>query len=897
MATAKDFFISYTGADVAWAEWVAQTLEDAGYKTILQAWDFRPGDNFIQRMDQALTGADRVVALLSAAYFASEYTRDEWTAALVRARGERDRLLPVRIEVCEPPPLLADRVYLDLVGLDEQAATARLLAGVQRGRAKRRVGFPDTRGAGGGVSFPGRRPQIFEVPPRIPHFTGRGDLLQALRKHLVETQAGAVVQAGAVHGLGGVGKTQLAVEYAHRYAADYDLVWWVPAEQPATISGRLAQLGRRLGLPELPSLEEQLGVLFDTLGQRDRWLLVYDNAQQPADLAGLWPPAGGGQVLLTSRNPAWGGMATPVAVDVLPREQAVALLAQRTGSSDQATLDELAGVLGDLPLALEQAAAYLEETATAPAEYLELLGDRAKELFALGRPAGSEQTIATTWTVALDRIKTEQPAAQDLLCLCAFLAPDDLPRALLTEHPEVLPERLATAVRDRVAFQQAVGALRRYSLVTTTGDTLRLHRLVQAVTRHALATDERQPWATAAVRLVSAGFPVEAHNPDTWSTAARLLPHALTVTGHPAVHTTDPQVTVSLLNRVGDYLWGRAEYRQAMLLLERALSTGEGRLGPDHPDTATSLNNLALVLWAQGDLDGARALHERALSIRETCLGPDHPDTATSLSNLAVVLRLQGDLGRARTELERALAIYEACLGLDHPDTGLSLSRLASVLRDQGDLDGARALHERALSIREARLGADHPETAWTLNNLAVVLHAQGDLDHARTLHERALTIREVRLGTNHPDTAMSLSRLASVLRDQGDLDSARALHERALSIREARLGADHPETAWTLNYLAVVLHAQGDLDHARTLLERALAISETRMGPDHPNTATSLHNLADVRRSQGDLRAARTLYERALRIYESRPGADHPDTVQSRNNLAAVKAALDDRQ
>jgi tetratricopeptide (TPR) repeat protein len=754
-AKVKDFFISYTGADVAWAEWVAQTLEDAGYTTVLQAWDFRPGDNFIQRMDQALADADRVVAVLSEAYFVSEYTRDEWTAALVRARGERDRLLPVRTQAVELPPLLATRVYLDLVDLDEGAAAERLLAAVQQGRAKPkgRRPFPGGRAQTGGVSFPGRRPPIFEVPPRNRHFSGRGELLQDLRKQLVATKAGAVVQAvqaGAVHGLGGVGKTQLAVEYAHRHAADYDLVWWVPAEQPLTISGRLAQLGRLLGLEELPSLEEQVGVVFDALGQRDRWLLVYDNAQQPADLQGLWPPAGGGHLLVTSRNPAWGGVATPVAVDVLQRDQAIGFLAERTGSSDQATLDELAEVFGDLPLALEQAAAYLEETTTTPADYLELLHDRAEELFALGRPAGSE---LTTWTIALDRIKTQTPVAEDLLCLCAFLAPDDLPRSLLVEHPEVLPERLASTVTDRVGFGQVLGALRRYSLVTVTAEALSTHRLVQAVVRHSLDSEPARVWAAAAVALVGAAFPGKAEDVGVWPAAGQLLPHALAATDQAALVGSDPTATSGLLHAAGRYLWGRAEHTQA------------------------------------------KALHQRALAIRETQLGPDHPDTAISLTNLGVVLRALGDLAGAHTNFQRVLAINEARLGADHPTTAISLTNLASVLRDQGDLDGARRLQERAVAIFEARLGADHPTTAQSLGNLANVLRAQGDLDGARRLQERAVAIFEARLGGDHPDTAQSINNVAGILRAQGDLDGARRLQERAVAIFEASLGADHPTT------------------------------------------------------------------------------------------------------
>jgi TIR domain len=231
---AKDFFISYTVADQAWAEWIGDQLEAAGHNVVLQTWDFRPGENFILRMNQALEQADRVLAVLSPRYFASAYATDEWTAALVRNRGQADRLLPVRIEPCDLPPLLANRIYIDLVGLDEPAAAARLRGGVTQERAKllRPRPFPGQTQAAVGSRFPGRRPEVFSVPPRNPNFTGRSDLLKVLRRTMRTRRAGAVVQASAVHGLGGVGKTQLAIEYVHRYAADYELVWWVPAEQP-----------------------------------------------------------------------------------------------------------------------------------------------------------------------------------------------------------------------------------------------------------------------------------------------------------------------------------------------------------------------------------------------------------------------------------------------------------------------------------------------------------------------------------------------------------------------------------------------------------------------------------------------------------------------------------------
>jgi tetratricopeptide (TPR) repeat protein len=708
-------------------------------------------------------------------------------------------------------------------------------------------------------------PVVANLPPRNPNFTGRAELLDQLHQRLHPGQPAAVVQAQAqtLHGLGGVGKTQLALEYAHRHQADYDLIWWVAAAPSIAIPGQLVGLARRLGLPEHPEQAETIGVLWDALRRRDRWLLVFDNAEDPNDLRTWWPP-GSGRVLVTSRHPTWAGPASTLAVDVLPRMEAVAFLQHRLGRDDP-SLVGLAAALGDLPLALEQAAAYLQATATTPSEYLDLLDTRARELFTLGRPATNEHTIATTWTVSLRRLREQTPAAEDLLVLLAFLAADDIPRTLLTQRPRRRwrqrrspnSRRLAATLQDPLAYQQVVGALRRYSLIKTSrdGQALSVHRLVQAVTRHQLDRKQERQWVTATLHLLRAAFPGLPDDPAAWPDYARLLPHALVVTDHATRLSVEPETTSWLLHQAGRYLAGRADYLQA------------------------------------------GSLHERALAIRETHLSPDHPATAISLSDLANVLRVQGDLDRSRSLLERALAIRETRLGPNYPDIAQSLSDLANVIHDQGDLAGARSLHERALAIREAHLGPDHPDTAISLNNLANVLHNQGDLDRSRSLHERVLAIRETRLGPDHPHAATSLHNLADVLRDQGDLAGARSLLERALTICEARLVRDHPLTAFSLNTLALVLRDQGDLDRARSLLERALAIREARLGADHPYTAISLHNLAGVLHAQGDLPGAKEKLERALAIREARLGPDHPDTIRSRERLAAAVAALENRQ
>jgi tetratricopeptide (TPR) repeat protein len=895
MVGTVDVFVSYTGADQAWAEWIAEQLEDAGYTTLLQAWDFRPGSDFLHQMQQATSSAQRTVAVLSPAYFGSKFGGAEWRAAFAKdPTGELGLLVPVRVQDFQPPGLLASRIYIDLFGLDEAAAATRLRTGLGQGRTRPpgRRPFPG-QGAPGGVSrYPGRLPAIFAVPPRNPNFVGRTKLLNALRGLLQTGDPDPIVRAGAVHGLGGVGKTQLAIEYAHRFAADYGLVWWVPAEQPLAIPGRLAALARRMGLAELTDQEAQLSLLWEELGRRERWLLIFDNAEHPRGLGHYRPPVGRGQVLVTSRNPAWGAMATPLPVEVLPRVESVAFLRTRAGGQ-KAAAEELAEALGDLPLALEQAAAYLEQTRMSLPEYLGLLGERAGELLELGEPTDHPDTVATTWALSLAKARAEAPAAEDLVALCAFLAPDDIPRSLPTEHTQLLPKSLRQATRDQLAYARLVGVLGRYSLVTVSEDSLALHRLVQTWVRARLDRQTQRRWAAVAVRLLSAAFQAEHSNTQAWPAYARLLPHALTAAGYAEALDVELEAAAQVLNDAGLYLSQRATYDEARDLFERALTIRRRVLGGDHPDTMWSLTNLALVLRDQGDLEGARGRHERTLEVRRRVLGENHPDTASSLNNLATVLAEQGHLDRARDLHEQALAIRQQELGLDHLDTAQSLNNLARILHDQRDFHRAHDLHEQALAIRQRELGENDPQTAQSLTNLARVLRDEGDLKGAQGLHERALAAREHVLGEAHPDTAQSLNNLARVRLDLRDLDGARSLAERALAIRQRALGDDHPQTAQSLNDLGRILHKQGDLQGARQLHEQALASRQRVLGDDHPDTLTSMNNLALTRQDLGDLQGARQLHEQTLTGRQRVLGDKHPDTLISMNNLATVRRQL----
>jgi Tfp pilus assembly protein PilF len=668
----------------------------------------------------------------------------------------------------------------------------------------------------------------------------------------------------------------------------------VPAGQPLAIPGRLAALALRLGLPAFADQETQLGVLWDELSRRERWLLIYDNAEQPRDLAPYRPPAGRGHVLVTSRNPAWGALATPVPVEVLSRAEAITFLCGRTGEDGAAT-DELADTLGDLPLALEQAAAYLEETRTSVRDYLRLLGERAGELLGLGELTDHPDTVASTWALSLARAQAEAPAANALLALCAFLAPDDLPRTLPTEHAQLLPEPLRQAATDRLAYHRVVGALGRYSLITASQDGLAVHRLVQAWVRATLDQPAQRHWAAVAVQLVWAAFPPDTYDPATFPACARLLPHALAATNHASRLAADPEATAGLLTRLGAYLWRRAEPRQARQLFERALAILETRLGPDHPDVARSLNNIGNSLRGNGELPAARTYYERALPILKARLGPNHPDTARVLNNLGAVLGALGDLDAARDTHQRTQAILEAQLGPDHPDTVSNLDNLGLVLRRLGQLDAARHAHQRALAIRQAQLGPDHFDVARSLDNLGLVLRRLGELDAARDAHQHALAIREAQLGPDHPHRAHALSSLGSVAYQRGDLRVARAYYEQALEVYKARLGADHPDTASTLANLANLLRDLGDLPAARAALERAQAIFEARLDPDHPDlvqTQASLQIVLDDLRDPDPL-TGRTPPAGVLPLFEARVGSGNPLATTTLSNPARIPPAL----
>jgi tetratricopeptide (TPR) repeat protein len=648
------------------------------------------------------------------------------------------------------------------------------------------------------------------VPRATPYFTGRGELLARLREQL--GKGGLVVLTG----MAGVGKTQLAVEYQRRYRGDYHLIWWVRAEQPTLLVEDYAALADDQQLLDRRStLREKVTAVRRWLEAQSHWLLIFDNATDAPTLDPYLPASKSGHTIVTSQDRLW-DEAGSLEVGSLSPAESVAFLREHTGS-DEATAKALAAETGNLPLALEQARAYLRETRRPAVVYLERLStDADGGLLAEGSPAHYEHTVATAWSIALDQIRRDAPVADELLALWAYLAPDAIPRSLVTDHPKSLPRRFGAEVANQRSYDRAVSALGHYSLVAVTEDAVGMHRLVQKVVRERLDRQARKLWARAAVNLVANAFPSgidDLADPDQWWRCAQLLSHALVATHYAQEERVAEPAAGILLMHAGSYLERRGEYTAARVLLEQSLALVKKARGPDHIEVAWVLNALGYLLQEQGELAAARRSHKCALAINEAQLKPRDADIGMTLNNLGRVLYLQRNLSGARRYLERALTISKAAakLGPDHPEVASILNNLGLVLHCEGELAEARRAHQSALAIKEAAappFGPNSPSVGNTLNYLGVVLRDLGELSAAEKAHRRALAIFKDRLPPNHPDLATTLDNLGVVLRDLGELSAAQKAHQRALAIFKDRLPPNHRSIRDSQEHLETVLRA-----------------------------------------------------------------------------------------
>ena len=747
-------------------------------------------------------------------------------------------------------------------------------------------------------------PPMWDVPyRRNPFFTGREEVLEHIHDALQADSTACVAQAQGLSGLGGIGKTQTALEYAYRYRTDYQAVLWARADSPGTLTTEFVRIVALLDLPERSEQDQRRVVeaVLRWLRIHSHWLLVLDNVEDLADVEPFLPTSGSGHILLTTRARALGGVAQRIEMGKMPVQMGALLLLRRAGivalaatleeasAEDRALALQITQEVDGFPLALDQAGAYIRETPCPLSAYLALYQERRTELLnERGTESSYPDSVATTWSLSFEKVVRRSPAAAELLHLLAFLYPDAIPEEVVSEASIHMGAVLEPVATRPLQLDDVFKELLRFSLVYRDPDrqTLTIHRLVQAVFQNTMAQEVQLLWAIRAVQAVNEIFPgVES---ATWTRCERYLLQAQRCTE--LIEEWDLVFTSAarLLNQAGAYLRVRGRYSDAEPLYQRALVIWQHELGSTHPHIAACCNNLALVYSELGRYEQAESFYQLALAIWQQA-GNEHKNLATGFSNLARLYLEQGQYEQAEPLFQAALLLREQLFGPHHPDTASVVHNLAELSLVLGRYPEAEQYYQRACAIREQQFGRQHPETMMSLEGLARLYSQQGKYRQAEPLLEEAVAVYETVFDRQHPEVATLLNNLAVVYGAQGKYEQVEQLYQRALDIREQRLGPLHPDVAATLNNLAGFYSTRGKYEQAEPLYRRAATIYEQALGNKHHHTATALNNLADLYRSQEKYKQAEPLYQQAISIYRRALGEEHPDTLAALSNLALL--------
>jgi len=765
-------------------------------------------------------------------------------------------------------------------------------------------------------TFPGTPDSRTSSPPlpiwNVPYrcnlfFTGREDVLAHLYTVLRSSKAAALTQA--ISGLGGIGKTQIAVEYAYRSHDHYQAIFWVNASTRDALSADFVILAVLLSLPEQHEQDQDIVVraVKRWLSTHKHWLLILDNVDDLDMIVDFLPMHGRGDVLLTTRLQASGTIAQSIEVEKMGLDEGVTFLLRRTkviapGASldeamkeNQAQAAEIVAVLDGLPLALDQAGAYIEETRCGLSQYLSLYGTRRKELLLRrGRfPVDHPNSVVATWSLSFQQVEQESLAAADLLHILAFLNPEAIPEEIITLGAVELGPELEEVASDPLKFDKIIELLLSYSLIRRTPEvrSLSIHRLVQAVLKDGMDTDIQRLWAERVIRTVNHAFPdVEL---QTWERCRRYLPHVQICAMYSEEYTLSFPEAARLFNEAASYLVVHASYEQAERLLLRVLAIRQELLEANHPDTARTLNDLGALYRNQGKYQDAESLLQKALTIRQQVLGTEHPDVAQTLHNLASLYRAQGAYEKAEPFYLQALHIRETTLGVDHPLVAQSYYGLAKLYHSQEKYQQAEELCKQALHMQEQRLGDDHPTIASTLNILAKIYQGQNKLDQAKEMNLRALWIRERTSGEDHPHVAIILNNLVEIYHAEGRYHEAEPLIARSLRIHEQSLGSEHPYMAYSLSNLAENFFLRGDYAQAESNYKKALVIREQNLGFNHPRTASTYHNLARLYSVLERYEEAESFYRKAVSILKQAFGPYHPAVADTLEQYAILLRKL----
>ncbi|MFB7247801.1 ATP-binding protein [Streptomyces populi] len=940
--------ISFAGFNRAWAAWIGDRLERRGHRVVYQRWDSPAEVPLVELLRDLTLAKGRILIVVSEWYFQlGPRTHDEWNAALrevVAPDPSRFAAVSVTNSTLPTATTVLGAVDLNNMGADE--AERRVLE---------RLDLPSdplpeaAEGTRRGPRFPAAMPEVWGgVPRRNTRFTGREPLLNEAYHLLQGAEAGAGVVT--LHGMSGVGKTQLAAEYVYRFGSEYDVVWWVNAEKRVTYRRRLAELAPQLGLTTGAEYGERLRAVRDSLRRGDpyaRWLLILDGADEPDQIYDL-VPTGPGHVLITSRNPEWSEHNSRLLeVPVYARDESVAFIRRRAPRLTEPEADQLAEALEDLPLLLDQTAGWLNDSDLSVQEYIALL-DGGIDQDVVKVSADFPVAFQTAWSILLNKLRDTVPESVDLLRLCTFFAPGFIPVRLLKEMPhDQLPEQIAGLLNDPLLWNRAINQLRQYSVVrlesheaagdeaASSGESLYLHRMVHQIVHKDMPDEDRREFIDVVRRALAAADPRRPTDTRLWPGYAEIAPHLKYAD---VLQSDDPTVQRLVFNCLR-YMYISGEYVAGIKLGERAMETWRALLGDTHPRIWELTHHYANLLRAVGDYERTEALeraavdhlrqergehdldHLRAvgglaadlrglarydealersewlLTAYRDLLGETDSRTLNAQNNVAVSLRLLGRYDEVLEIDRRMLEARRALLRGRHPWTLYSEIAYATDLRLLGRYTEAESI--QAKSVREHRIvmGADHPETLRAEHNLALCQYRAGDRTRAGAMLAGVLERSERVLGENHPTTLSFAVSESCFAREHGDIDRAREVGEAVVARYEMLLAEGHPYLAGARANHALVLRSVGERQSAHAAVEQSLAEMTAAVGERHPWTLGCAVNASALRNLVGDPESAAELGHLTVVRATEMLGRVHPLTLSARIALAADLRGLREHQ
>ncbi|MGD3105708.1 FxSxx-COOH system tetratricopeptide repeat protein [Streptomyces sp. YGL11-2] len=899
--------ISYAGFARPWAAWISHQLEQQGHGTTLLRWDPEADTALVAELSGLLEAEGRLLMVLDDWYFRlGPKTPEEWTDALREVvPPHAERFAAVSVAAQSLPATAALLRPADLRDLDAREARRRVLQRLGVGAPRRTPDEP----APGEPRFPNNPPEVWNIPRRNNQFTGRDPVLEELHGKLAGSHAGSgppLETRIALYGTSGVGKSQIAAEYAHRFGNDYDVVWWISATNRGAAREQLAELATRLGLPVGRELGDRIRAVHEALRTGRpyrRWLLVFDSADDMEQIEDLIPD-GRGHVLITTLTRDWSGSGSAQEIEVPPftRVESVAYARRRAPRLTPLEADLLSDAVQDLPLLLAQTAAWLDANPMAPKEYIELIRRGEPSLVGIRISSDYPMAFQTSWAITLNTLRERSPAAVELLKLFAFFAPDAIPVPMLANARRGdLPEHLADLAAEPIIWNTALRRLTESTAVRLdyqvsqdsdpAVETAQMHRLYHRFLRSDMTDDERDLMSQTACRVLVTADPQNPADTRCWERYAELIPHL-----EPAgvLDSADPAVQQLLLNCV-EYMRVRGEYRVGLRLCEQFMSRWRSRLEPTQRTLLVLTHQHANMLRRLGRYREAEAVGSAVVDLLTAEREPVDPDLLRAQDGLAGTLMALGSYDEAHALFDAVWRAYVGLLGPEAPRTLSSRHNLGCVLALLGRYEEALVTHREVLAYRERELRARHYLTLNAGAAHARTLRLLGRYRDAGSSQELNARLHLQVMGPHTPQTLRSEHDLALCLRRSGEPARAGELMADLVERSRRVQGPRHPETLSVRADYATFLREHGDLGQARDLADEVVEAYRALVGDAHPYTVGTLGNAGLVRAGFGELSEALEAAERSLGGMTRAVGPDHPWTLGCALNAAAARSRVDD--